>query len=71
MASITAEALLEKVNRAIERRLDADAYEKYGEADRRFEGASLDSLFKQRERLEAIIATSGSNRYRLVRPCDL
>jgi hypothetical protein len=48
--------MLTAVENAINRRLSGDAYRAYGLKDRRFEGESLESLYKIRQKLQAEVA---------------
>lgn len=71
MANETDAELLALARTALARRFNADAYEEYSEADRRFRGASIRDLYQIISALESRIATTSGNRYQLVRPCDL
>ena len=65
--------LLVLVEAAIASRLAGDAYEEYQEGPDRFRGASLDSLFRQRDALKARLAASGADGacFRLAEPFDV
>lgn len=66
MATTAAEHLA-LINAVITKRLNGDAYVEYTEAEQRFRGESLDSLYKIRDRLQAEVSATTGGQFRLAR----
>jgi hypothetical protein len=64
----TNQEMLDLINAVITKRLAGDAYNSYTAQQQRFEGESLDSLFKTRETLQRMVAAENGGNFSLAQP---
>lgn len=67
---LSTQAHLDALDAAINQRLNGGAYNAYGEEARRFEGETLEGLYRIREGLLRRLAAENGNNFGLAEPFD-